>query len=214
MDFEIIIVYLSLSVSMFVLFFIIWDHLKDDRLLTKEVQEFYDDIEKLIYTYIQIEYYSLIESNKTQNDELKKLEKYKNHDIIQNSFIQLKVSQNFSKLSNFIGLTVNKESKLYLNGTIYILNDNGLILKRNLETYTQDIIIESYIDIKDKEISDILNYLTSLRFYWKKHYSKILFRPILKQRVNFYDLLGFSSPLVKKRRKKRKLVIKKKTNNL
>jgi len=52
MDFEIIIVYLSLSVSIFVLVFIIWDHLKDDRILTKEVQEFYQDIENLIYTYV------------------------------------------------------------------------------------------------------------------------------------------------------------------
>ena len=101
-----------------------------------------------------------------------------------------------------------------MNGTIYILNKNGLLLKRNLENYTQDNIIESYIDIKDKEISDILNYLNSLRFYWKKHYFKIIFRPRLKQRVNFFNLLGFSSPLEQKRNKRKKLIIKKKPNNL
>jgi len=115
-----------------------WDHLKDDRLLTKQVQEFYDDIEHLIFTYLQIEYYRLIESTKTQDDELTKLKKYKNRDIIQNSFIQLKVNQNFKELSNFIGLTINKEKNSYLNGTIYILNIDGLLQKRNLETYSQD----------------------------------------------------------------------------
>ncbi|MFX0188834.1 MAG: hypothetical protein ACFE8A_14000 [Candidatus Hodarchaeota archaeon] len=214
MDFEAIIVYLSLSVSIFVLVFIIWDHLKDDRLLKKQVQEFYEDIEKLIYTYIQIEYYRSIESSKIQNDELEKLEKYKNHDIIQNSYIQLKISQNFTKFSNFIGLTLNREKNTYLNGTIYILNKNGLVQKRNLETYTQNNIIDSYLDIKDKEISDVLIYLKSLRFYWKKNYFKLLFRPTLKQRVNFFDLLGFSSPLEQKRSKRSKLIIKKKPNNL
>ena len=209
MDFEIIIVYLSLSVSIFVLVFIIWDHLKDDRILTKEVQEFYQDIENLIYTYVQIEYYRSLESSKTQDDELNRLKKYKNHDIIQNSFIQSKLSQNFVKFSNFIGLTINKEEKSYLNGTIYILLNNGLLLKRNIENYTQENIINSYIDIKHDEIREILNYLNSLRFYWKKHYSKIIFRPNLKQSINFFDLLGFSSPLEKKKqRRKYKLRIK------
>lgn len=214
MDLEIIVVYLSLSVSIFVLFFIMWDHLKDDRLLTKQVQEFYENIENLIYTYIQIEYYRLIESIKTEDDELKKLKKYKTHDIIQNNFLYLKLVQDFNKFSGYIGLTIDKEKNSYLNGTIYILNRNGLLLKRNLESYTQDNIIDSYIDIKSKEISEILNYLNSLRFYWKKHYFKILFRPHLKQKVNFFDLLGFSSPLEKKRSKRSRLVIKKKLNNI
>ena len=214
MDFQIIVVYLSLGVSIFVLFFIMWDHLKDDRLLTKEVQEFYENIEKLIYTYIQIEYYRSIESTKTENDELRKLKKYKTHDIIQNNFLSLKIEQNFTKFSDYIGLTIEKEKNSYLNGTIYILNKTGLLLKRNLETYTQDNIIDSYIDIKNKEISEILTYLNSLRFYWKKHYYKLLFRPPLKIRVNFFDLLGFSSPLEQKRSKRRRLVIKKKPNRI
>ena len=214
MDFQIIVVYLSLGVSIFVLFFIMWDHLKDDRLLTKEVQEFYENIEKLIYTYIQIEYYRSIESTKTENDELRKLKKYKTHDIIQNNFLSLKIEQNFTKFSDYTGLTKDKEKKSYLNGTIYILNRTGLLLKRNLETYTQDNIIDSYIDIKNKEISEILTYLNSLRFYWRKHYYKLLFRPTLKIRVNFFDLLGFSSPLEQKRSKRRRIVIKKKPNRI
>jgi len=31
--------------------YIIWDHFKDDRLLTEQVQEFYEDIEKLIFYF-------------------------------------------------------------------------------------------------------------------------------------------------------------------
>ena len=45
-----ILVYISLAVSITVLFFIIWDHIKDDRILAREVQDFYSDIEMLIFT--------------------------------------------------------------------------------------------------------------------------------------------------------------------
>lgn len=34
---------------------VIWDHFKDDRILTKNVQEFYEDLENLIYLYYIIE---------------------------------------------------------------------------------------------------------------------------------------------------------------
>ena len=43
-----ILVYISLGVSFAVLFFIIWDHIKDDRILSREIQDFYTDIEMFL----------------------------------------------------------------------------------------------------------------------------------------------------------------------
>jgi len=54
------IVYLSLGVSIAVLFFVIWDHIKDDRILAREVQDFYSDIELLIFTNLQVKYYEIL----------------------------------------------------------------------------------------------------------------------------------------------------------
>lgn len=54
---------ISIFLSLIVLFFIIWDHLKDDRILAKQVQEFYGDIETFIFSRLQIKYYSALEAN-------------------------------------------------------------------------------------------------------------------------------------------------------
>ena len=40
MDVQSIAIYFNLVFSLVVLLFIIWDHLKDDRILTTQVQEF------------------------------------------------------------------------------------------------------------------------------------------------------------------------------
>lgn len=57
---EDILVYVSLAVSIAVLFFIIWDHIKDDQILSHEVQDFYSDIEMLIFTNLQVKYYEIL----------------------------------------------------------------------------------------------------------------------------------------------------------
>ena len=193
------IIYLNLSISLSVLIFIIWDHLKDDRLLTKQVKEFYNDLEMLIFTYIQIEYYTAIEKKDIEFYENKTLNKTRNHDIIQNSYLKTKIKQNFDTYSNYVGLTIDNEERLYLNNTIYILSFNGLLRKRNFEDNSIVKVINSYIDIQIEELSDLIKYLTSLRFYWNKNYYKIFFRPKLVQQIDFNNLLGSSTPLEKKR---------------
>jgi len=212
MDIQLFAVFLSLSVSLIVLFFIIWDHLKDDRILARQVQEFYGDIEMLIFTHVQVNYYNAIQANEAilEDEDLSLVKKSKNRDIIQNSYLKMKINQNFPLYSQYLGLTFNKEKKIYLNGTIYILHENGNLIKRNIDLYSEENIIPSFIDIKKEEILEILNFLNSLRFYWKKRYKKILFRPELVQLVNFYDLLGYIKPIEKKKKKGRvRLYLKK-----
>jgi len=211
---ESVIVYLNLIVSSAVLIFIIWDHLKDDRLLTRQIQEFYSDIEMLIYSFIQVMYYNAIEKKEIEITDQKVLVKTRNRDKIQNSYLKTKILQNCSKYSSYLGLTINKEENLYLNNTIYILTFDGLLKKRNFENNSLEDVIISHIDIKDEEISDILKFLNSLRFYWNKNYKKLIFRTPLNQKINFYELLGISKPLEPKKGKLTKIRYREKKTQL
>jgi hypothetical protein len=205
-----ILVYINLLISSTVLLFIVWDHLKDDRLLTRQVQEFYEDIEMLIYTYIQIMYYKNIEKKEVEIPDQKDLIKTRNRDVIQNSYLEKKIFQKFKSFSSYLGLTYNKEENCYLNNTIYILTTQAQIKKRDFENNSINEVIDSHIDIKSEEVSDILKYLNSLRFYWNKRYRKLIFRTQLTQKIDFYALLGITVPLekVKSKAKKRKFSLK------
>ncbi len=198
-----ILVYLSLIVSIAVLFFIIWDHVKDDRILAREVQDFYNDIEMLIFTNLQVKYYELLQKNKVEMEEqeLKTLVKNKNRDVIQKNYLNTKIRQYFNLYAQYLGLTYNEENSAYLNGTIYLLKNEGSLLKRNIELNTEEPIISTFAEIKPEQISELKVYLTSLRFYWKKKYFRFIFRPQLDQTVVFDDLLGYTKPLNQKKQK-------------
>jgi len=144
-------------------------------------------------------YYRAIEKKDIEITDQKALIKTRNRDIIQNSYLKTKILQNFSNYSSYLGLTINKEDNMYLNNTIYILTLDGVLKKRNFEKNSLEDVITSYIDIKNEEISDVLKFLNSLRFYWKKNYKKLIFRTLLNQRIDFYELLGISKPLEPKR---------------
>ncbi|UCD01585.1 MAG: hypothetical protein JSV23_00750 [Promethearchaeota archaeon] len=203
MSSEDILIYISLGVSIAVLFFIIWDHIKDDRILAFEVQDFYSDIEMLIFTNLQVKYYEILQKKQLQMEEqeLKVLIKNKNRDIIQQNYLTTKINQYFKLYGQYLGLTHNKEKDSYLNGTVYILKTDGTLLKRNIESNVEENIITSFIEITLKQISELSIYLNSLRFYWRKKYYKFLFRPQLKEKIVFDDLLGFVKPLEQKRKK-------------
>ena len=74
-------------------------------------------------------------------------------------------------------------------------------MKRNIEFNSEENIITSYTEIKPEQIKEILIYLNSLRFYWKKKYFKFIFRPHLHQKIVFDDLLGYIKPLDQKMQK-------------
>ena len=39
------------TIALISIIIVIWDHFKDDRLLSKQVQEFFEDIENVIFTF-------------------------------------------------------------------------------------------------------------------------------------------------------------------
>ena len=206
-----IIIYISLLVSIAVLFFIIWDHIKDDKILAMEVQEFYEDIEWLIFTNIQVKYYEALQETEetVKDEELSSLIKYKNRDNNQKNYRSTKINQHFKIYSKYLGLTWNKETHNYLNGTVFILKEDGALLKRNNETNKEENIIQSFTEIKREQISEILNYLNTLKFYWRKNYMKPIFRPALKNIVDFNNLLGYIKPLEQPKPKRRRIVKRK-----
>jgi len=195
MTIEQVILYINLTISSFVLIFIIWDHLKDDHLLTKQVQEFYNDIENLIFTYIQVQYYKTITNEEYDIADDKIIKRTRNRDNIQNDYLKRKIYENFSTYSNYLGLTLNRDDFTFLNNTIYVLSSEGLLKKRDFENNSQITIPNSYIKIENEEIDEILTYLRSLRFYWNKHHSKFLIRFKLKENIDFSELLGKIKPL-------------------
>ncbi|MFX1315376.1 MAG: hypothetical protein ACFE9T_05895 [Promethearchaeota archaeon] len=207
---EDILVFVSLGVSIAVLFFIIWDHIKDDRILGREVQDFYNDIEMLIFTNLQVKYYEILQKNMGQMEEqeLKTIIKNKNRDVIQKNYLEAKISQNFQLFAQYLGLTYNKENSAYLNGTIYLLKTDGTLLKRNIESNLEEIIITSYTEITTNQVKELLIYLNSLRFYWKKKYYKVIFRPQLHQKVSFDELLGYVKPIEQRKKKYLKIIRK------
>lgn len=133
--------------------------------------------------------------------ELKTLIKNKNRDVIQKNYLNTKINQNFKLYAQYLGLTHNKENDVYLTGTIYLLKTDGTLLKRNIESNTEETLITSYTEIKLQQISELNVYLNSLRFYWKKKYYKFIFRPQLHQKIVFDDLLGYTKPIDQKKQK-------------
>ena len=161
-------------VGILAIIIVAWDHFKDDRLLTKRVQEFYEDIENLIYTFIQKKTGKGSPSeNPTQR----------------NLYYKGKVEQNFENYSNYLGLTINEEYKgqyFYYNESDYMLNINGEIWYRR---YGSDRIrlIKDYHEIKN--VNSINYYLQTLRDYWIDFYHNRLFRKKIRTKLDFFNLL-------------------------
>ena len=59
MEFQLLAIILDTILTGIIISYLIWDHIKDDRSLTKKVQEFYDDIECLIFYYYLNIYFSI-----------------------------------------------------------------------------------------------------------------------------------------------------------
>jgi len=144
-----------------------------------------------------------LQKNKVEMEEqeLKTLVKNKNRDVIQKNYLSSKIRQYFHLYAQYLGLTYNEENSSYLNGTIYLLKNDGSLLKRNIEFNTEETIINTFTEIKTDQISELKVYLNSLRFYWKKKYYRFIFRPQLEQMLVFDDLLGYVKPLSQKKQK-------------
>ncbi|MFX0077290.1 MAG: hypothetical protein ACFE96_17755, partial [Candidatus Hermodarchaeota archaeon] len=73
---------------------VIWDHFKDDRKLTKQVQEFYENFENLLASFIQKK---STESSHTR-------ENYAKY-VTETTYYECEVIDKFPEYSKYLGLT-------------------------------------------------------------------------------------------------------------
>ncbi|MFW9872667.1 MAG: hypothetical protein ACFFG0_06150 [Candidatus Thorarchaeota archaeon] len=195
---ESILGYFGLVISLIALFIVFWDHWKDDRLLTKRVQGFYEDIEWLIFSnYKKIIYQIFFD---TSADQIREYERENFNYRTKNYFYMGKIAQRFEDFSKYLGLTYYIGPKNYINESEYFIDRMGEIyhfysdLSRNIgfnkrkSFYDPDL--ETYV-IDNEAISIIETYLESLRTYWEIYYKKgKLFRRKLHPKINFLELLN------------------------
>ncbi|MEE9379512.1 MAG: CHAT domain-containing protein [Candidatus Lokiarchaeia archaeon] len=176
---------ISTSLTFIIIIFLIYDHIKGDRKLTKRVQEFFWDLEKLVISFCQVK---KVERIKDFSDKLKKkginyegelprsLEEISN----EHHYTQLKVQRNFEKYSKYLGLFTSQEDESrYINNAYVIIHDTGELEKR-----LEEKIIEDYSDFTDHQKDAIDNYLEGLRKYWNDYYQIFLMKPNLKRGKN------------------------------
>jgi hypothetical protein len=193
---EIIISFIGLSIATISILIVFWDHFKDDRLLTKRVHYFYENIEGLTFSFYQIEKskFSFIESKgiKEYEDVFFKFEK-------RNIFFRGIIEQSFEYLSKYLGLAYFSKPNYYIsNNHDYYIEHTGTVYnfycelnktrlgKRNSFKNNE---LNKYI-IDESAIEIINNFLEKLRDHWNKYYSKKLFRKKLKPKLDFSELLN------------------------
>jgi len=115
--------YIGMAISLIALFIVFWDHWKDDRLLTKRVQEFYEGIEMLIFSnYKKMIYTKLFDESRGQTKVYEEeMFKYRKKNV----FCRGKVKQRFRELSKYLGLTYYKEPNDYINESDHFIDSNG-----------------------------------------------------------------------------------------
>lgn len=215
MSLDLLGIVLDASLAGIIVIYIIWDHIKDDRLLTKKVQKFYKNIENLIFYYYlnkRMDHISkaglvsyrqgLLSPGAGIHFPLTEMRKYFSG---VHSYYQAKVRKEFlapSKHSdllskdeefvdlpeylNLIFLKGDKKNEIqYMNKTFLVLYENGK-LKRRLG---KDII-EDYSKVNEESIKRIYEYLESLRTFWKKNHHKPYIKPKLKPGLSVPEYLN------------------------
>ena len=187
---EIFIGYIGLFIALLSIGIVIWDHFKDDRLLTKQVQFFYESIENLIFSrYNMNNFRNQVSDLKTLDESsLKYLKFYE----IQNLIYKTKVNELIDDYAKYIGLFYEGGRHKFYNssfikGINYTLESSGNFYEH---IHSADkVLVEARVFFHPKKVStaileqeiDIINkFLTNLRNYWKDYYYKIPFRKKLK----------------------------------
>ncbi len=180
-DLGIILQFTYLIVSFGMLLILIYDHIKDKVNLKRQVQEFYNDIENLLFNFYQHDYYSKYFKNldeKTKDT----FQSYLNKML----YYKEKVNMNFQNYGNYLGLIISRD-KRYVCLNMISMTSFGFIFYNTMyndgTSITQDLL-------------ELINkYLKCLRDYWKYHFSKFLIRTNIKSKIDFRKINGFSNPI-------------------
>lgn len=208
-DIELILYILNIIVdAIFIIpvVYLIWDHFKDDKLLTKQVQEFYHSIEHIVYLYYMNILFNINfcdefwKSNRSKffkgNFKFLEIEQIFVHRL---DYMREKIKIFFNPKENvyvykYIGMLCKKKVDEKDNEIFYYFSDTNLILTREGEKLKHDY--KSLV--KDPKMMghfkygwEIYNYLGSLRDYWKTNYKKHFIRPRLKPEYKIWSDISF-----------------------
>ena len=172
-------------ISLAILF---WDHFYDDKILTRQVQDYYDAIEGLIFTYYKAyNLRSLFKSNPKLDEDYTQFER-------EYVFYMGKTNTFFEEFSKYFGLAkygsflISFTSQFSCNteGEMFEL---GHDLHRKAFAQIPMFKIESGIYVFGENIFKIDNYLEAIRKNGDDNYSKRLFRKKLKPK-RYFTLLS------------------------
>ena len=178
--------------------FVVWDHFKDDRLLTKRVKAFYKNIEDLVYSYYVMK---LSQEKFSKNCENNAIEDFYFKFKKDNVFFRGIINQTFEDYSKYIGLTYyNKPSSYCVRNYNFLIDSTGAFYKLvsklpQSEIGTEYCFYDNQLKrvVISKENIEIINqFFKILRDHWKKYYYKFIFRKKLKPKVDFSKLLDYN----------------------
>ncbi len=184
----------GISIALISIIIVVYDHFKDDRILTRQVHEFYHYIEGLIYTHYHKEIDKQYNSHRNSTDEVS--ERYSNN-ARKWLFYQGKINQVFEQLSRYLGLTYYSRPQYYvIEDYNYFVEKTGYIM--NFHSSSPTVIgspqntfynnPKNKIVIDDRAIEIISEFLKRLRIYWDENFSKFLFRKRIKPSQDFESL--------------------------
>ena len=185
----------GICIALISIIIVVYDHFKDDRILSRQVHEFYKYIEGLIYTQYLVEIDKQYEINAIYPEELKN--RFSNN-AKKKLFYEGKIKQLFEPFSRYLGLTYYHPPAYYMTEDYkYIIEYTGYIMHFGSSSPTvlgtpQNTFYDNAkkkIVIDDRAIEIINELLKSLRIYWKDHFSKLLFRKKITSFQDFSVLL-------------------------
>ncbi len=192
---EIFTTYISLGIATASILFVLWDHYKDDRILSKRVQNFYKNIEGLIFSNykMKINVEKFEETKETcYETEFFKYQK-------QNVYYRGIVNQVFEDMAKYVGLTYHKRPNYYYTKdndyfidkigdfyNLYCQLNNAIQLGNKFSFYNEQLK-KTVVDTQSIKI--INDYLETLRKHWNKYYFKRILRKKLKPKIDFNEFL-------------------------
>lgn len=181
---------LGTVISGFVLFILIWEHINKYIKLRKNVQKFYENIEKLIFSYYEFDYYNTLFHRKTKfeggsrvyDKESVEAENISKNYHFENEFYKKLVKNEFDDYKKYLGMVFS--NIFYLNRLDVKISERGTLNYQNNYIHNLDSISIETIQL-------INNYLNGLRDYWNKNYSAFLLKHKIKEKENFKRLTGY-----------------------
>ena len=184
----------GITIAIISITIVVYDHFKDDRILTRQVHEFYHYIEGLIYTQYLME---IDKQYNSQKEKLTEVSETFSNNAKKWSFYRGKISQLFETFSRYLGLTYYTQPNNYIiENYDYFIEQTGYIMNFHPNSPTeigspQNTFYNNpkrKIVIDDKAIEIINEFLKRLRFHWNNNFSKFLFRKKIKSSMDFESL--------------------------